>query len=133
MKALSIWTATTSPTVSQACAFAPFAPCRWMIWVSLHSNETGLSATRGTLTSLLGAAVSPEILNSLTSWATCAAVKFICRARSMVARFQTNSPVSLILPTLSFQEVEEKPMIGGWEQDPLKKPYGARLSLACAV
>jgi hypothetical protein len=32
----------------------------------------------------------------------------------MVARFQTNSPVSLILPTLSFQEVEEKPMIGGW-------------------
>ena len=34
--------------------------------------------------------------------------------RSMVARFQTNSPVSWILPALSFQFVEEKPMIGGW-------------------
>jgi hypothetical protein len=31
----------------------------------------------------------------------------------MVARFQTNSFVSWILATLSFQEVEEKPMIGG--------------------
>jgi hypothetical protein len=31
----------------------------------------------------------------------------------MVARFQTNSPVSWILPALSFQFVEEKPMIGG--------------------
>jgi len=31
----------------------------------------------------------------------------------MVARFQTNSPVSWILPALSFQLVEEKPMIGG--------------------
>src|SRR3981081_4098324 len=100
-----------------------------MICVSLHSNETGLSATRGTLTSLLGAAVSPEILNSLTSWAQCAAFKFTCRARSMVARFQTNSPVSWILPTLSFQEVEEKPMIGGGEQHPLKKRYGARLTV----
>src|SRR5258705_13319865 len=63
-----------------------------MICDTLHSNETGLSATRGTLTRLLGAAVSPEILNSLTSWATWAAVAFICCAKSMVARFQTNSP-----------------------------------------
>jgi len=31
----------------------------------------------------------------------------------MVARFQTNSFVSWIFWTLSFQEVEEKPMIGG--------------------
>jgi hypothetical protein len=31
----------------------------------------------------------------------------------MVARFQTNSPESLTLVTLSFHEVEEKPMIGG--------------------
>src|ERR1700687_536134 len=44
-----------------------------MICDTLHSNETGLSATRGTLTRSLGAAVRPEILNSLTSWATCAA------------------------------------------------------------
>jgi hypothetical protein len=29
----------------------------------------------------------------------------------MVARFQTNSPVSWILATLSFQEVDAKPMI----------------------
>ena len=95
--ALSIWTATTSPSVSQACAFLPSAPWSWMICVSLHSKATGLSATRGTLTSLPGAAVSPAILNSLTSRATCAAVAFICFARSMVARFQTNSPVSWIL------------------------------------
>src|SRR5258708_3985875 len=38
----------------------------------------------GTLTRLLGAAVSPEILNSLTSWATWAAVAFICCAKSIV-------------------------------------------------
>jgi hypothetical protein len=31
----------------------------------------------------------------------------------MVARFQTNSPVSWMFWTLSFQAVEEKPMIGG--------------------
>src|SRR5258705_13676516 len=90
--ALSMWTATTSPRVSQACTFWPLAPCSWMICDTLHSNETGLSATRDTLTRLLGAAVSPEILNSLTSWATWAAVAFICCAKSMVARFQTNSP-----------------------------------------
>ena len=84
-----------------------------MICVNLHSNDTGLSATRGTLTSLPGTAVRPAILNSLTSWATWAAVAFICCARSMVARFQTNSPVSWMFWTLSFQEVEEKPMIGG--------------------
>src|SRR5258706_15651047 len=103
-----------------------------MICDTLHSNETGLSATRGTLTRLLGAAVSPEILNSLTSWATWAAVAFICCAKSMVARFQTNSPVSWMLATLSFQEVEENPMIGGREMNPLKKPHGARLRLPSA-
>ena len=85
----------------------------WMIWVSLHSKATGLSATRGTLTSLPGTAVRPAILNSLTSRATWAAVAFICFARSLVARFQTNSLVSWMLPALSFQLVEEKPMIGG--------------------
>src|SRR5579864_1958720 len=111
--ALSIWTATTSPRVSQALAFLPSAPCSWTICDNLHSNETGLSATRGTLTSLQGAGVSPAIENSLTSCATWAAVAFICFARSLVARFQTNSPVSRILVTLSFQEVDENPMIGG--------------------
>src|ERR1700680_5013061 len=121
MKALSMWTATTSPRVSQHCALAPSAPCNWMICVSLHSNGTGLSATQGTLTSLPGNAASPAILNSLTSWATCAAVAFICCARAMVARFQTNSFVSWILATLSFQVVDENPMIGGGEQNALKK------------
>src|SRR5260221_9984316 len=130
--ALSMWTATTSPRVSQACTFWPLAPCSWMICDTLHSNETGLSATRDTLTRLLGAAVSPEILNSLTSWATWAAVAFICCAKSMVARFQTNSPVSWMLATLSFQEVEENPMIGGREFNPVKKLYGARVRLPLA-
>src|SRR5260370_34701956 len=103
-----------------------------MICDTLHSNETGLSATRGTLTRLLGAAVSPEILNSLTSWATWAAVAFICCAKSLVARFQTNSPVSWMLATLSFQEVEENPMIGGGELKPVKKMYGARVRVPVA-
>src|SRR5712672_1875295 len=80
----------------------------------LHLRAIGaLQLDDHTLTRLLGAAVSPEILNSLTSWATWAAVAFICCAKSMVARFQTNSPVSWMLATLSFQEVEENPMIGG--------------------
>src|SRR2546421_11488006 len=100
-----------------------------MICDTLHSNETGLSATRGTLTRLPGAAVSPAMLNSLTSWATCAAVAFICCARSIVARFQTNSPVCWMFSTLSFHEVEENPMIGGGELKPLKKLYGARVML----
>jgi hypothetical protein len=63
MKALSMWTATTSPSVSPASALSPFAPLRWMISVSLHSNEAGLAATRGTLTSLLSATASPAIVN----------------------------------------------------------------------
>jgi len=33
--------------------------------------------------------------------------RVICCAKSLVARFQTNSPVSWIFWTLSFQEVEE--------------------------
>src|SRR5258708_39969542 len=130
--ALSMWTATTSPRVSQACTFWPLAPCSWMICDTLHSNETGLSATRGTLTRLLGAAVSPDILNSLTSWATWAAVAFICCARSMGARFQTNSPVCWILATLSFQEVEENPMIGGGDMTALTKQQDTRIRLCIA-
>src|SRR5947199_142886 len=59
MKALSMCTATTSPSVSHAFTLVPSAPCSWMICDSLHSNETGLSATRGTLTRLPGAAVRP--------------------------------------------------------------------------
>src|SRR6201995_5469478 len=119
--ALSIWTATTSPSVSQACAFFPPAPCSWMICVTLHSNENGLSAARGTLPILLGACVSPAISNSLTSRATCAAVAFICLARSMVARFQQNSPGSFTFCTESFHDVEENRTTGGLEQKPLKK------------
>ncbi len=80
---------------------------------TLHSKATGLSPTRGTLTSLPGTAVSPASLNSSTSGATCAAVAFMCLARSIVARFQTNSPVCWMFSTVSFQLVEEKPMIGG--------------------
>src|SRR5258708_40245251 len=130
--ALSMWTATTSPRVSQACTFWPSAPCSWMICDALHSNETGLSATLGTLTRLLGAAVSPDILNSLTSWATWAAVAFICCAKSLVARFQTNSPVPWMLATLSFQEVEENPMIGGGELKAVEKLEGHRVGVPVA-
>src|ERR1700687_1058832 len=96
-----------------------------MVCDSLHSKPTGLSATPGMWTSRAGVRVNPAMLKSLTSWATWAAVAFICCARSMVARFQTNSFVSWILATLSFQEVEEKPMIGGGELDPLEKVWGA--------
>src|SRR6266849_1973550 len=103
-----------------------------MICDSLHSNETGLSATRGTLTRLLGAAVRPEILNSLTSWATCAAVAFICRAKSMVARFQTNSPVSWMLATLCFHEVEENPMIRV-VIEPVEKAIGRQIYVAHGI
>ena len=47
----------------KASAFRPSMPVSWMISVSLHSNEAGLAATRGTLTSLLSATASPAIVN----------------------------------------------------------------------
>jgi hypothetical protein len=37
----------------------------------------------------------------------------MCSAISRVARFQTNSPVSRALRSVSFEPVLEKPMIGG--------------------
>jgi hypothetical protein len=58
---------------------------------------------------LLGVAVNPAIVNSLTSWATWAEVAFLCLARSIIERFQQNSFVSSMFETLSFQLVEEKP------------------------
>jgi len=71
----------------------------------LALEETGLSATRGTLTSFPGIGVSPAISNSSTSARGHGRpVAFICLARSMVARFQTNSPVSWMLATLSFRK-----------------------------
>ena len=105
----SIWTATPSPNVSQASASRPSALLSWMSSVTLHSRmNAGLFATRITLTTLLGAAVCPAIVNSSISGATWAAVAFICTARSMATRFQQNSLVSWTFSTVQF--VAEKPV-----------------------
>jgi hypothetical protein len=78
-----------------------------------HSKFTGLSATRGALTMRLAAAVSPARMNSSSLWGRVAEVSFIATARGRVARFQTNSLVSTIFCTLSFQPLLAKPIIGG--------------------
>lgn len=82
-------------------------------WVRRHSNDTGLSATRGAVTSRPSSAVTPARENSSTSAGTVAALAFIAWARVMVARFQVNAFVSAILATESFHPCDEKPISGG--------------------
>src|SRR5690606_35635617 len=104
---------TTSPSTSQLDTDALSAPCSWMIWVTLHSKDTGLSSTRGTSTTLEATGVRPLRANSSTSGATAAQLWFIASASGRVARFQQNSPVASALFRLSFRLTLEKPMIGG--------------------
>ena len=106
-------TATTSPSTSQLFTAAPSAPCSWISWLSRHSKFTGLSSTRGAATSRPGARVRPATSNSSISGGAGAHVRFICCASAFVARLQQNSPVVATLATLSFQPIEENPMIGG--------------------
>src|SRR5690242_2939156 len=108
-----MWMQTTSPRVIQELIGSPAVLVSGIIWVSLHSRATGLAATRSGLTRREGAAASLARSNSSTPWGKGALVSFISGARSRVARFQTNSPVSWMLRTLSFQPFEEKPTIGG--------------------
>ncbi|MNL79985.1 hypothetical protein D3C87_2067160 [compost metagenome] len=84
-----------------------------MICVTLHSNDTGLSATRGTLMMFDATLVSPDSSNSSTSGPTIAQLWFICSANGRVARFQANSPVCSMLFRLSLRPTLENPMIGG--------------------
>ena len=102
-----MWTATTSPSTSQVSRFSPAAVLSWTIWVSRHSKFTGLSRTLGAATRRLGACVRPAASNSSRPRGKSAEVRFICWARGAVARFQTNSPVSWILATVSFQPMDE--------------------------
>ena len=80
--------------------------------VQIHAfvNLYGCSIGDGTR---LGTFVNPASANSSTSCGTVADVAFIACAISMVARFQTNSPVCWILLTVSFQAVLENPISGG--------------------
>ena len=78
---------------------------------SLHSNATGLAATRGAATSRDGAASSPAAANSSTSCPV--ELAFIAAASGRVTRFQTNSPVACALATLCFHPIDEKPISGG--------------------
>ncbi len=106
-------TATTSPRISQLGTKAWSARLSWTIWLTLHSNATGVCATRGTLTMREAAGVRPLSWNSSTSAATAAQLWFIFSAKGRVARFQTNSPVCSILFRLSLRPTLQNPMIGG--------------------
>src|SRR5437868_7019334 len=112
--------ATTSPKVTQVCIWCPSLVFSWMISISLHSITAGLSPTRGTPTLDDGTGVRPAVSNSLTSDGTWAEEIFICLANGIVAKFQTNSPVSRTLRTVSFQLFEEKASTGGLEATALK-------------
>ena len=96
-----MWTATTSPNVSQESTESPSAVCSRMHCVSRHSKATGLSITRGTPTTRESAGVKPDSTNSSTYGDTAALVWFIASANGRVAKFQTNSPVSWMLRTVS--------------------------------
>lgn len=84
-----------------------------MSWVSRHSNDAGLAATRGGAIRREGAVASPASVNSSTSAGTIAALAFIASARARVARFQVNSRVAAMLATLSFHPIDEKAISGG--------------------
>src|SRR5690606_1996143 len=101
--------------------------CNLTTWVTLHSNATGLSPTRGAATFLDATGVSPARVNSLTCGATVAELAFIAPASAMVARFHTNSPVLSALRSVSLRPLLEKPITGGLYAKALKKLYGARL------
>lgn len=73
---------------------------------------TGLSATRGGVTTWDASGVSPARSNSSTSNGTAAQLWFMASASGRVARFQTNSPVSSMLRSVSLRPRLEKPTIG---------------------
>ncbi len=106
-------TQTTSPKVIQAGVVSPRRLVSWNCCVILHSKATGLSATRGGLTTFDGRASSPPSMNSSIASDTWAEVAFMASARGSVAMFHTNSPVSWMLRAVSFRLSEAKPMIGG--------------------
>ncbi len=100
---------------------------------TLHSRLIGDSATRGGLTSLLGAGVRPASAISSTSAGSEALVRFIASRRSQVAMLATNSPVSRQLVSVSFGPCGWRPLMpatttGGFDAMPLKKLNGARLT-----
>ena len=111
--ALSMCTATTSPSTSQVSTAVPSAPCSCCTCVQRHSKVTRLSATRGGRTSVEARGVRPASTNSSTSGGTAAQVVFIASARSRVARFHTNSPVACTLRTVSLRPMLAKPTMGG--------------------
>ena len=106
-------TPTTSPSTSQVSTGVPSAPCRRSTCDSLHSKDTGLSATRGTAMRRDGTGVRPASANSSTSGGTAAQLAFIASASGRVARFQPNSPVASMLRSVSLAPMLAKPTIGG--------------------
>ena len=106
-----MWMPTASPITSHWSSERPSRVSSRTIWVTTHSNATGLAATRGGETMREGAASMPAAANSSPSIA--ADVAFIASASGRVARFQTNSPVASAFATESFHPIEEKPISGG--------------------
>src|SRR3954469_17883543 len=99
-----------------------------MIFQTLHSSATGLSATRGAWTNFEGAGVRPDNANSSTPRFTGADVMFTASRSSHVAREHVNSPACSMLETESLRPCDENMTIGGLWLTTLKKLYGARLS-----
>ncbi|MNV82969.1 hypothetical protein D3C71_1767420 [compost metagenome] len=108
-----MWIATASPNTSHAGSAVPSCASSCTIWVTTHSNCTGLAATRDGRTLAEGRVSSLANSNSSTCAGTIAAEAFIASASSRVARFHTNSPVSRALASESFAPSEQKPTIGG--------------------
>ena len=83
---------------------------------SVHSSDTGESATRGGLTTLLGSIVMPRCAGSLSSKANAAEVLFTASSSGPWARLTTNSPVACTLRSVSLLPTDVNCTIGGLAQ-----------------
>src|SRR5579862_289792 len=94
----------------------------------------GAPLTRGGLTFSDGAAITPAVSNSLTSYGRSADVSFIGRARANGTTLTTNSLVAATLISVSFllpsrRLTGQKSTVGGLAPTPLKKLNGARFGM----
>src|SRR5687768_57697 len=104
---------------------------------TLHSKWIGLSATRGGLTTVEGAGVSPANSNSLNPGSASTEEVFMAGNKLSVTIFTTNSLVARTLFNVSFllpsipRISGQNNTVGGLEHTTLKKENGARLGRPC--
>src|SRR5271167_1216426 len=118
---------TTCPNTTYRSIISPLMSLSRTVCSHLHSKAHGDDSTRGGLTSIDGAAISPASIISLVPRGNDPDVAFIGSRSSQTARLHTNSRVSSTKVIESFLPSEANITMGGSLETPLKKEYGARL------